>query len=505
MRKRASITAFSALSMMLIASFLFALLEAARVQGLNAYAELTSKVAMESTAAEYQPLLWKDYHLLGLDAAYGGTEFSVEKVRNVLERNARENLELPFAGIGGSNLLQLQSTNASIGQYQLMPDAEGNVFLKQVSAYMQKNIARDVAQRIYDDYCKTKEVEDTGGAEYSVEDAQKAIEDARKAEAEKAAENTEQSETTVEQPEIMQEAADTEDVENPLEIVTQLKENAILGMVVEDMASLSENKLDLSQSMMRRELEKGTNQETPQINWYDKVLTVEYMDKHFSSYIEKKENTSFVYEIEYLLCGEDTDKANLEGVINRLLLMREVANVSHILSDSVKRNEAMTFATALAGFSGNPVVIKIVQIGVVAAWAYVESILDVRALLHGEKIALLKNTQQWTADVKNLAGALQNHARAKACENGIDYMGYLKQLVFFMGTKKLAYRMMDIMEHNIRTQPAYENYRMDYTVCSVQGVLEYKAKPVFASFVLTEKKALKNFAFCKTEQFNYVQ
>ena len=50
-------------------------------------------------------------------------------------------------------------------------------------------------------------------------------------------------------------------------------------------------------------------------------------------------------------------------------------------------------ATSLAGFSGNPAVVKIVQIGVVAAWAYVESILDLRTLLSGGKFHSLKVQQ----------------------------------------------------------------------------------------------------------------
>lgn len=105
--------------------------------------------------------------------------------------------------------------------------------------------------------------------------------------------------------------------------------------------------------------------------------------------------------MEYILCGKDTDKKNLESSIERLMRMREAANVAHIIADREKLNQTLMIATSLAGFSGNPAVVKIVQIGVVAAWAYVESILDLRTLLSGGKISLIKSAAEWTTDLKS--------------------------------------------------------------------------------------------------------
>ena len=80
MRKRASITVFSALAFALVASFLMALLEAGRVYQIQTYADMKSTLALESVCAEYQPMLWEEFHLLGLDGAYGGDTFSMDYV-----------------------------------------------------------------------------------------------------------------------------------------------------------------------------------------------------------------------------------------------------------------------------------------------------------------------------------------------------------------------------------------------------------------------------------------
>ena len=79
MNLKGSMTVFAALSMLLVASFLFALLEAARVQGLDACADMVSEVGVTSICAEYQQPIWEDYRLLFLDGAYGTEKFSEEK------------------------------------------------------------------------------------------------------------------------------------------------------------------------------------------------------------------------------------------------------------------------------------------------------------------------------------------------------------------------------------------------------------------------------------------
>lgn len=98
MRKRASITVFSALAFALVASFLMALLEAGRVYQIQTYADMKSALALESVCAEYQPVLWEEFHLLGLDGAYGGDTFSMDHVTAVLRERLDRNLDVDGAG-----------------------------------------------------------------------------------------------------------------------------------------------------------------------------------------------------------------------------------------------------------------------------------------------------------------------------------------------------------------------------------------------------------------------
>lgn len=507
MKLKGSMTVFAALSMLLVASFLFALLEGARVQGLNACADLISEVGINSVFAEYQRPFWEDYHLLFLDGAYGGERFSVEKINSVLCQRISENLE--WKESSGVSMYHLSLQNAEILEYQLAADGEGSVFLECVASYMKNHLTREAAEEIYKKYRDCEAVEQSDKGEYSVEEADLAIKEQKKAQEQEAEEAVEEDASETEESggdlPLNSQAAEEKPQQNPLEIVLKLKENAVLGMVAGDVSALSEKGIDLQESMLKRDLEKGTQTVAKGINWYERILVSEYIEKYFSNYRNPKEKSALSYELEYLLCGEDTDKSNLEGVINRLLWLREIANVTYIVKDRTKLNEAGILAELLAGFTGNPLIIKVVQCGIVAAWAYVESLLDVRALLRGDKIALIKNHTQWTTDTEHLVEALGNDAKAKNCENGLAYEDYLKQFLFAMETKKLAYRMMDIMEQSARTIPGYEQIRMDHMVCGFSCSVEYQAAPLFGSLSIIGRGLPERLQFQKTKSFHYLE
>jgi hypothetical protein len=173
------------------------------------------------------------------------------------------------------------------------------------------------------------------------------------------------------------------------------------------------------------------------------------------------------------------------------------------VSDSSKRQQAQRLAELLAGFTGNPAVIMAVQGGIIAAWAYMEGIQDVRALLAGDKIALVKSREQWTLDTEHLADSFRSGSKAKNCSNGLAYGDYIKLLLRAVQQKQLAYRMMDVMEQNLRRVPLYQNCRMDSMVCSLEYSVKWQAEPLFSRLVRIGKLQTKQFQFYKSAEFSY--
>ncbi len=519
-----SITVFSALSLMLISSFLFALLEAGRIYGLSVVSDRKTQIAIESVYAQYQSLLFDKYHILGLDGAFSGEVFSMESVENVLDSYLWKNLQEK----GSIDIFRLQPTGIDIQEYQLLTDGKGKVFEEAVSAYMRSKMAADVVDKLLLQYEDISDVAADTQVNEGVEKANAAIVEAKRAEEAKG--DIDQSEESkIEQVDTdtgaasgdvaaknqagAGDAAAGEDlggvqedsVENPLDVVMKLKQEMTLSFFLGSDAALSDKRADLSDTVSGRKLQQGTSEDAVHTSLIDKCLMAEYIDETFSDYTNPAERGKLSYEMEYIFCGHNSDKANLESTLNRLLLFRQSANFLYLLKDPVKWKETLVAATSLAGFSGNPVVIRVVQIGVAVAWAFVESILDIRALLSGDKISLIKSAAEWTTDTENLLSSVASGGKAKNCNKGLSYQQYLKGLFLLESVKKLAYRSMDLMEIRIR-ESGYSNCRMDYMIRKSVCQVSWKADSLFGRMTVIGKTKYRTeeYDINRTKKFGYV-
>ena len=111
--KKGSITVFSALCMSLVYSALFVLLEAARYYGMSQYAGWKGRQGEECVAAEYQPYLWEEFHLLMLDGGYSTDFFEIGNVTGRMKEKLEENLNQKNFGwqFPDMNLLQIENRN----------------------------------------------------------------------------------------------------------------------------------------------------------------------------------------------------------------------------------------------------------------------------------------------------------------------------------------------------------------------------------------------------------
>lgn len=116
------------------------------------------------------------------------------------------------------------------------------------------------------------------------------------------------------------------------------------------------------------------------------------------------------YEIEYILCGEKSDRDNLSEVITRLSLIREGVNLSYLITDSGKKRQCFMLAAELIGYTGNMVLIKAGQYLVMAIWAYAEAIAEIHELYDGKRIYHVKNSNNWMTDIDGLISVDNNSA-----------------------------------------------------------------------------------------------
>jgi len=195
----------------------------------------------------------------------------------------------------------------------------------------------------------------------------------------------------------------------------------------------------------------------------DRLLFGEYCGR-FLTNVLSEEDKEVMYELEYLVSGKKTDEENLKQTVLEVLMIREGMNLIHILSDGQKREEAMSLAGLITGAVGLAPLTGIVAFFVMSIWALGEAIVDVRMLLEGEKVVFLKSRNTWKLSLDALLelGRTGTCEGGKEDEDGIDYTGYLKLLLFPGESGQQHYRLMDVIQINLCRKQ--EDFRMENCV-----------------------------------------
>lgn len=191
------------------------------------------------------------------------------------------------------------------------------------------------------------------------------------------------------------------------------------------------------------------------------------------------------YEIEYLIGGKDLDEENLVSTVHRLLAVREGLNFIHILSDSSKRQQARNLAALITGVAGLSPLVYLTAFFVMSVWALGESLMDIRGLLAGKRVMIWKAPEDWTLDLDNLAAmGREGQIGTGGGDRGLNYLSWLKILLFMDEIVCQEYRMMDMIQMNIcRVQ---ESFRMRRGVYRAQLLGELTGKHVFFSLGFME-------------------
>lgn len=223
------------------------------------------------------------------------------------------------------------------------------------------------------------------------------------------------------------------------------------------------------------------------LNLVNRLLTDEYCIQFFTGYLspEKKE---VQYELEYLLGGRGTDKSNLEAAVKEILVMREGMNLVHILSSPQKRSEARALACTIAGVTGLAPLAAVLSFFIMSIWALGEAIVDVRGLLDGKKVPLFKTSETWNLSLDALLKMGEDGVCSSPNEKeGIDYNGYLRVLLFAKDPKEKYYRMMDMIQMNIRRKQ--DDFLMEHCAYSVEMDSEVLGRHMFFSLMLMRNQA----------------
>lgn len=187
-----------------------------------------------------------------------------------------------------------------------------------------------------------------------------------------------------------------------------------------------------------------------------KFLSAAYMVHHFKSFADKsvKGDTVLEYELEYILSGFKTDKANLSAAATKIMLLRLALCTIYTMSNSKKRGEAGVLAASIVGFTGLPFLITIVKYLILFLWAAAQAVIETAAIMRGKKVPIIPNDKSFCltlAELPAFASLVSEKAdNFNESEIYLDYENYLLVLLLLQGQTTQASRAMDIIQENLR-------------------------------------------------------
>lgn len=282
---------------------------------------------------------------------------------------------------------------------------------------------------------------------------------------------------------IAQEDISVLDTIDPRRIIDQIKHLGILTVASNDNLPLSKINHPLN-NVPSHTLQWMPETKNLLTGIKTKVEAETYLFQHFNSALSVigEHNTVFENEIEYCITGKQSDYDCLEKVSKKIVGIRFPINAAYLAKDSAKKEEAMAAAATIAAITFQPEATKAIQKTILAAWAYGESVADVKCLLAGEKIPKTKNKKSWKLSFSQLF-QLKNAVVTEEKE-GEDYNDYLKLLLIAVPEKTLYFRMLDLMQLNIAEK--YPSFQIRECIASYQVLARIQMNVKF--FPLPVKK-----------------
>ncbi|MGF0033782.1 DUF5702 domain-containing protein [Bariatricus sp. SGI.154] len=449
---KGEVTVYLSLIFILLVTFVGGVMESASIQIAKNYRRADTNRAMECVFAEYQKELLEEYDIFALEVSYETGQY------------AEQNLTDRLAYYGAGDM------EHKVERIQFLTDRGCSGFYDQVAIYMEQKYGMDV-------------VKDMLGLSSVWEQQEERVESYSR-------EEQEQQENLNHL--LRENESELPDEDNPINHVGQLKRSSILSLVVPKDIAISEKMVEEQELLSSRERNEGYGEFSDVASGNGKLSTLlfgEYLLEHFSEFTDTEKTGTLDYELEYILAGKSSDKENLEAVVKRLLLLRFVPNYAYIQTDGEMRAEAQAMALTLCALLAVPAITEAAAQGILLAWAYGESIMDIRSLLKGNRVPLVKSKESWQLQLSGLLtlGTEEDHNDGQDISDGLAYQEYLRILLFLGQKNTIALRAIGMIEQNMRKiygQPYFHAdqciNRMEIkTTCKLRRGITYQYKTYY--------------------------
>ncbi len=475
-------------------------------------------MAQESVLADYDPFLWQEYHILAVDETYHTDSSAM--LSHMLKQYAQEEGTSSLKGFSANYPYTIEELTVTDPVSLL----EEGVLVNEIRAYMAKSVTRDVLLQTFADWNQDQKQQIT-----SVKEEMEACEkEAASQKEQKDLKETEDKKASADQ-------TVQSKVKDPRKELNKVRKKGLLSFVSgrEDWSKEPYDLQALEDSIKSQWNSREETAEDESIMEFDKTEDVTshlkqswdkqsvteevitkaavalYAGKHFSSMVQTAERPSgsdtnamkqteeeeqvMQCQLEYLLCGKQSDYDNANSIVHRLLAIRFPVNFAYAATAPDLVAEANAVAAELAGATLNPAVIEVTAYLLLAAESYAEALLDVRKLLHGGRVPYLKTASNFKISLRNLPEVLQevltenetkNSQKQDNSEEGLYYADYLGMLLFLQPQQVQCCRMLCVMEK--RGQQNRTSFALSHMLFSFQAEEKAVLAPAFGKLPFSD-------------------
>lgn len=429
----ADVTAYLSLVFILFITLIAGLMESASIQMAKNYRRADMNRAIECMFAEYQKELLEEYHIFALDASYETGNYSQS---NLVER-------LEFYGARGMG--------QEIKRIQFLTDQGCQSFFDQAAAYMEHRYGIDSVGDMLGMTSVWGQQQDKG-EDYAreEEETQKGLEDL-----------------------LASNDGELPEEDNPIDHVGQLKARPLLELVLPKDKELSEKQVEEREVLSFRDRQQGYGDFSDvekSGGTLSSLLFGEYLLEHFPSFTDEGKGGALDYELEYILAGTGSDKANLEKVAGKLAVLRFVPNYAYIQTDGEMKAEAEAMAATLCALLAVPAITGAAAQAILLAWAFGETVMDIRSLLKGNHVPLVKTRETWQLQLSALLtlGTEEDVKEGADAPEGLGYKDYLRMLLFLESRQTSGLRALSMIEQNLRKVHGQAYFRADLCISRLE-------------------------------------
>ena len=453
----AYLTVYLSLVFGIVLSLLFVLIEGAATGAARAQSELVADLGLDSVFAEYNREVLKQYELFFMDASYGSENGGIGMVEKHLMEYLDYNMnpESDLRLFGESTLLGLRCPYLEIEAASFASDENGLVWKAQAVQYMKAIYGGDIINTVKD---HIDTVQMNGWMDRDV--------------AGEVIQQKQAFEEVLSEKGIVESGAESAEgfsYKNISGLFDKIVGGGLLMLVLPEGQSVSEAVVDGAPLFSERKRNGTINQgtglhegaERPD-GILDELIYDSYLMRKCGCYGKAKQEGRLQYQIEYILCGGDSDAANLRRSAELLFAVRAAANLTSLYADSEKKSEVELVAAGICWLLAIPEFTDVLAFILAGVWALAESAADVRHLLHGKKVPLMKQGSEWHTSLAGIfGGSFYGEDRETA---GLSYQDYLQVFLGVMDKNAKMARSLDVVEMDIRCTAGNRHFRMDQCI-----------------------------------------